>query len=85
MDEEKEMMDDRVRQHVRCGCSLHIGADAEHIEGCPVIFANRLLSENKELVSRIVYLEAKLLERHAILVEIEDISVELAKKIGEIG
>ncbi len=33
---------------LRCGCTPHEDADLEHIAGCPVIFANRLLLERPD-------------------------------------
>ncbi len=39
---------DHVRLHMACGCSPHIGADLEQIEGCPIDFVNDLLQKQGE-------------------------------------
>lgn len=38
-----------VRIFLACGCSPHSGADLEHIDGCPIDFANNLLEKGAEM------------------------------------
>jgi hypothetical protein len=44
----------------RCGCILHEGIDADHVQGCPVIYTKKLLAQINDMEIEIALLHIQI-------------------------